>query len=72
MNDETTILALIDDISKAHYNKDVAAITAPYAQDAIVCDLSPPLAHQGMDRQSKQAWLDTWKAPLSVRHAISR
>jgi ketosteroid isomerase-like protein len=33
-------------------------------RNAVVCDLSPPLVHQGMDLQVKQAWLDTWDGPI--------
>jgi ketosteroid isomerase-like protein len=62
--DEADIRALIETIEKAHHNKDAAAIVAPYAQDAVVCDLAPPLSHRGMDLQTKQAWLDTWEGPI--------
>lgn len=62
--DEADILALIEFINEAHLDKDVAAIVAPYAHNAIVCDLSPPLVHEGMDLQVKQAWLDTWDGPI--------
>jgi ketosteroid isomerase-like protein len=62
--DETDIRALIETIEKAHHNKDAAAIVAPYAQDAVVCDLAPPLSHRGMDPQAKQAWLDSWEGPI--------
>jgi ketosteroid isomerase-like protein len=57
--DEADIRALIKTIDKAHRDKDAAAIVAPYAQDAVVCDLAPPLSHRGMDLQVKQAWLDS-------------
>jgi ketosteroid isomerase-like protein len=63
-NDEATIRAIIESIDKAHYNKDAAAIVAPYAQDAVVCDLAPPLSHRGMSLQGKKAWLDTWEGPI--------
>jgi ketosteroid isomerase-like protein len=62
--DESDIRAIIESIDKAHHNKDAAAIVAPYAQDAIVCDLAPPLSHRGMGLQAKQAWLDTWEGPI--------
>jgi ketosteroid isomerase-like protein len=62
--DEADIRAIIESIDKAHHNKDAAAIVAPYAQDAIVCDLAPPLSRRGMDLQAKQAWLDTWEGPI--------
>src|SRR4029077_2377745 len=62
--EEADIRALLDTIEKAHHNKDAAAIVAPYAQDAVVCDLAPPLSHRGMDLQAKQAWLDSWDGPI--------
>jgi ketosteroid isomerase-like protein len=62
--DESDILALVESINKAHYEKNAAAIVGPYAHNAVVCDLSPPLAHQGMNLQVKQAWLDTWDGPI--------
>ncbi len=63
-NDEAEIRALLESIHKAHHDKDAAAVVAPYAQDAIVCDLAPPLSNRGMDLQAKQAWLDTWEGPV--------
>jgi ketosteroid isomerase-like protein len=62
--DEVDIRALVESLDKAHHNKDAAAIAAPYAQNAVVCDLAPPLSHHGMDLQTKQAWLDTWEGPI--------
>jgi ketosteroid isomerase-like protein len=62
--DEADIRALVETIDKAHHNKDAAAIVSPYAQDAVVCDLAPPLSHRGMNLQVKQAWLETWEGPI--------
>jgi PhnB protein len=62
--DEAEIRALIESVDKAHHDKDATAIVTPYAHNAVVCDLSPPLSHQGMDLQAKQAWLDTWEGPV--------
>jgi ketosteroid isomerase-like protein len=62
--DEADILAVIESIGKAHHDKNAAAIVAPYAKDAVVCDLAPPLCHIGMDLRGKQAWLDTWDGPI--------
>jgi ketosteroid isomerase-like protein len=62
--EEADIRALVETINKAHHNKDAAAIVAPYAQDAVVCDLAPPLSHRGMDLLAKQAWLDSWEGPI--------
>ena len=62
--DEADIRALVETIDKAHHSRDAAAIVAPYAQDAVVWDLAPPLCHRGTDPQAKQAWLDTWEGPI--------
>ena len=62
--DEADIRALVASIHQAHHNKDAAAIVAPYAQDAAVFNLAPPLFHRGADLQEKQAWLDTWEGPI--------
>ena len=62
--EEADIRALVESIHKAHHDKDAAAIVAPYAQGAVVCDLAPPLSHRGADLQAKKAWLDTWEGPI--------
>lgn len=62
--DEVAIRALIESAHKAHHNKDAAAIAAPYAPDAAVFNLAPPLSHRGVDLDEKQAWLDTWDGPI--------
>jgi ketosteroid isomerase-like protein len=64
--DEAEILELLAGVRQAHYDKNGAAIAAAYAKDAIVCDLSPPLAHHGVDAKAKQAWLDTWEGPVEL------
>jgi ketosteroid isomerase-like protein len=62
--DEADIRAVVESLDKAHHNRDAAAIVAPYAQDAVVCDLAPPLSRHGMDLQAKKAWLETWEGPI--------
>ena len=64
--DETEILALLAALRQAHLDKDGAAIAAAFAKDAVVTDLSPPLAHRGVDAKAKQAWLDTWIGPVEL------
>ena len=64
--DKAAIRAIIEAIHKAHHDKDAAAIVAPYAKDAAVFSLAPPLSQQGMDLAEKQAWLDTWEGPIDV------
>src|SRR5258708_21122177 len=63
--EEADIRALVESIHTAHHNKDAAAIVAPYAQDAVVCDLAPPLSHRALDPESKPAWLATREGPIA-------
>ena len=65
--DKTAIRAVIEAIHQAHHDKDAAAIAAPYAPHAAIFDLSPPLAHDGVDPQHKAAWLATWDGPIERR-----
>jgi len=62
--DEAAIRLVIEAIAKAHHDKDAAAIAAPYAPDAVLYDLAPPLRHLGQDLDGVQAWLDTWEGPI--------
>ena len=64
--DEDEILALLDALRQAHHDKDAAAIAAAYTDDAIICDLAPPLFHRGVDVKEKQAWLDSWEGPIDL------
>jgi len=63
-NDELAIRAVIESVGRAHHDKNAAGIVAPYAKDAVIYDLAPPLSHVGMDLKQKQEWLDTWEGPL--------
>ena len=62
--DEAAIRLVIEAIIKAHHDKDAAGIAAPYAPDAVLYDLAPPLRHLGHDLEDVQAWLDTWDGPI--------
>ena len=64
--EEEAILEVVEGMAKARFNKDVAAIAAPYAGDAAVYSLAPPLEHRGIDRTGLQAWLDTWEGPITI------
>jgi ketosteroid isomerase-like protein len=64
--DEDDILALLAALRQAHHDKDAAGIAAAYADDAVICNLAPPLFHRGVDLKEKQAWLDTWEGPISL------
>jgi ketosteroid isomerase-like protein len=62
--DEADIRALVERVHQAHHSKDAAAIAAPYAKDAAIFNLAPPLSHRGVDLEEKRAWLDTWDGPI--------
>jgi ketosteroid isomerase-like protein len=64
--DEDDILALLAALRQAHHDKDAAGIAAAYADDAVICNLAPPLFHRGVDLKEKQAWLDTWEGPINL------
>ena len=64
--EEAAILDLIAGMAQARFNKDAAAIVAPYAADAAVYNLAPPLRHHGANQAQTQAWLDTWEGPITI------
>jgi ketosteroid isomerase-like protein len=64
--DEADILAVLETLRQAHHNKDGAAIAALYAPDAAYFSLAPPLTHHGINREEKQAWLDSWATPVEI------
>jgi ketosteroid isomerase-like protein len=63
---EAAILDIIAAMALARYNKDAAAIAAPYAPDAAIDNLAPPLTHRGINIAKTQAWLDTWDGPITI------
>ena len=64
--DEADILALAESLIEANHDKDAAAFAAPFALDAAVFNLAPPLIHHGIDLQEKQAWFDSWATPVDL------
>jgi ketosteroid isomerase-like protein len=64
--DETAILEVIAGMARARYEKDAAAIAAPYASDAAIYSLAPPLEHRGIDLAATEAWLKTWDGPITI------
>ena len=64
--DHAEIRALAEGIHRAHYEKNVRAIAAPFAGDAAIFNRAPPLVHHGVNLEEKQAWLDTWDGPIEL------
>ncbi|HEX5233915.1 MAG TPA: nuclear transport factor 2 family protein [Silvibacterium sp.] len=64
--DQTAILSLLEETSKAHRNKNARGIAALYTRDADIFNLAPPLVHRGIDLSEKQAWLDSWEGPVTI------
>jgi ketosteroid isomerase-like protein len=64
--DTSAILAVIDGMVRARYEKNPEAIAAPYAPGAAIFNLAPPLVHRGIDIAETQEWLDTWNGPIKI------
>ena len=64
--DEAKIREMLESMHRAHHQKDASAITAPYAADAEVFNLAPPLTHHGRDRAEVQAWRDNWATAIEI------
>ncbi|WP_353062039.1 nuclear transport factor 2 family protein [Tunturibacter psychrotolerans] len=64
--DQTEVLAVIDQLRKANHDKDAAGFVALFATDAADYNLAPPLSHRGIDLREKQAWFDTWDGPVEI------
>ena len=66
---EKEIVALCGKLEQAHHDKDADAIVACFAPEAVIYDLAPPLGRRGQDASEVQAWLDTWRGPISLEAA---
>lgn len=64
--DEAEILALAESLLKANHDKNVAAFATPFAPDAAIYNLAPPLVHRGIDVKERQAWYDSWATPVDI------
>ena len=64
--DKSAILAVIDSMAKARYEKNPEAIAAAYSPNAAIFSLAPPLVHHGIDIGETQQWLDTWNGPIHI------
>jgi len=64
--DERRIHDIIAALHRAHYVKDASAAASPYAPNASVFNLAPPLEHHGVSVEEKQAWMDTWATPIEL------
>ena len=64
--DQSVILALIDRMKKARYDKNPQSVAASYTPDAVIFSLAPPLVHHGIDIAATQTWFDTWNGPVEI------
>jgi len=64
--DEADIRALVEGMLRANHDKDADAFAAPFAPDAAVFNLAPPLVHHGIDLQEKRDWYDSWATPVDL------
>lgn len=65
--DTGEIQRVLDNLNNAHNDKNAASIASPYAADAVLFTLSPPLEHRGLEVNEIQTWLDTWDGPIRLR-----
>ena len=66
LKDKAEILALVESMLRANHDKNAAAFAAPFAQDAAVFNLAPPLVHHGIDLKEKEAWYESWSTPVDL------
>jgi ketosteroid isomerase-like protein len=64
--DEAEILSLVESLHQANYDKNAAAFAAPFAPDAAVFNLAPPLVHHGIDVAEKRTWFNEWATPVNI------
>lgn len=64
--DEAAIFAVLDNLSQAHFTKDVELFAAQFAPAVPIYNLAPPLIHHGVDIGEKQAWFDSWSTPITI------
>ncbi|MGO8932218.1 MAG: YybH family protein [Terracidiphilus sp.] len=64
--DKARIIELIAALHRAHHDKNPEAIAAPFAPHAVIYDLEPPLAHDGISIERKRNWLATWASPIGL------
>jgi len=63
---EAEILDLVERMLQANHDKNAEAFAAPFAHDAAVFNLAPPLVHRGIDLEEKQAWYESWATPVDL------
>jgi ketosteroid isomerase-like protein len=64
--DQDAILAIIENLRQALFDKNVAQFAAQFAPGAAIFNLAPPLTHRGIDREQKQAWFESWSTPIEL------
>lgn len=57
---------LLEQLGKAHADRDASAFADLYAPDAVIFDLAPPLGRRGIQPDSIAAWFDTWDGPIQI------
>jgi ketosteroid isomerase-like protein len=64
--DEAAVLAVVETLRKAHFDKNAGLFAAQFSADADIFNLAPPLVHHGVDLGEKQAWMDSWATPIEI------
>lgn len=63
---ESEVLALVDEWAEGVRTKDVDRILQHYADDAVLFDLAPPLRYVGKEayRKSLESWFSSFDGPI--------
>jgi uncharacterized protein (TIGR02246 family) len=62
---EAQIRELIDGRVRAIREKDVEAVLSPYAPDAVIFNLAPPLQTKGADGEAVRKWFSGYRGAIS-------
>ncbi len=66
MMNTNTIEVLLDAYQKAHADRDEVALGELYEEDAVICDLAPPLVRNGFGQSAIKEWFETWDGPVRM------
>ncbi len=64
-SDEAQIRELIEGRVRAVREKDVEAVLSPYAPDAVMFNLAPPLQTKGADAEAVRKWFSGYRGAIS-------
>lgn len=67
-SDKSAIETILQQIAKAHADKDAVKLASFYRPATRLFDLAPPLSRTGMNIGDIATWFDTWDGPINLEH----